>query len=166
MALKEIVAGITVAVIGAVGVGYASLADQDGTTRDESGAVVVGGELGAFRIRVGDCMIDNRSGDLVESVEGIPCGQPHREEAYHAFTLPEGDGTYPGDDVVDDLADTGCYDAFEPFVGLAYDQSQYVFVSLQPHLGSWDDLDDREVLCLISNSDGSPKTGSARGTSR
>ena len=34
--------------------------------------------------------------------------------------------------------------------------------AISPSEGSWDELDDREVLCLISNYDGTMKTGTAK----
>ena len=162
MGLGKIV-GTTVAGLGLVGVGFAGIAGQDDTTRDEAGAIVEGGDLGAFRIRVGDCM-GGGLGDLVESVDGVPCDQLHEFEVYHAFNVPEGADGYPGDAAIEDAAFTGCYDAFAPFVGETYEQSLYGINTLAPTEESWDELDDREVLCLIGFYDGSKKTGSARGT--
>ena len=164
MGIGRVIAG-TVAGLGLVGAGYTGLAGQDDTTRSEDGAIVESGELGAFRIRVGDCL-DSSLGTEVESVEGLPCDQPHSYEVYHAFNLSEGDGTFPGDDAVGTAADEGCYQAFEPFVGLSYQESTYDFLTLVPTEGSWDGLDDREVLCLIANLDGTAKTGTAADTAR
>jgi hypothetical protein len=162
--MKRIIGGATVAGLGLVGLGYSELGGEDGTARDESGAIVEQGEVGAFRIRLGDC-IGGAMTDIVESVEGIPCDQPHEEEVYHAFNLPDGDGSYPGDTTVDELAGTGCYEAFGSFVGIAYEESTaYAFGWLQPTRESWSNLGDREVLCLVGNVDGSLKTGSAGGT--
>jgi hypothetical protein len=164
MGIGKLVGG-AVAGLGVVGLGYAGIAGQDNTTRDESGAIISEGEVGAFRIQLGDCL-NGLSGGLVESVEGVPCSEPHSEEVYHAFNLDEGDGTFPGDEVVGTAADEGCYAAFEPFVGTTFEESEYGFSSLTPSEESWDELDDREVLCLIANYDGTPKTGSAEGTAK
>jgi hypothetical protein len=152
-----------VAGLGLVGLGYAGVGGQDDTTRDDSGAIVEEGELGAFRIRIGDC-IGGDLADQVESVEGVPCDGPHQLEVYYAFNLPEGDGTFPGDLAVAEQAEEGCFNAFEPFVGLNYAESIYDFTTLTPTQGSWDGLDDREVLCMIGNYDGTQKTGTARNT--
>jgi len=150
-----------VAGVGLVGAGYAGLGGQDDSTRDEAGQIVEGGEVGAFRIRLGDCF-NSGAIDEIESVQGVPCSSPHDGEVYLAFLLPEGDGSYPGDPVISDSATEGCYDAFEPFVGAEYETSALDFWSIQPTAGSWDALDDREVLCVLSNYDGTKKTGTGR----
>ncbi len=151
--------------LGLVGVGYSGLAGQDETTRSDSGAIVEEGELGAFRIRIGDCLAASPNGEF-ESIQGVPCNEPHADEVYHAFNLAEGDGNWPGDSHVAEEADIGCYNAFEPFVGLDYESSIYGYATITPTEGSWDGLDDREVLCLINNYDGTTKTGSARGSAQ
>ncbi|MCP3987467.1 MAG: hypothetical protein GY724_00195 [Actinomycetia bacterium] len=162
MGIGRLVGG-AVAGLGLVGVGYAGLGGEDNTTRDDAGSIVEEGELGAFRIRVGDC-IGGALGDEVESVDGVPCDGPHEFEVYYAFNLPEGDGNYPGDYSVEEAASDGCYEAFEPFVGVVYEASIYGFNTLTPTEGSWDGLDDREVLCMLGNYDGTLKTGTARGS--
>jgi hypothetical protein len=162
MGIGRIVAGGTVAGLGLVGVGYAGVAGEDNTTRAETGAIIEEGEIGAFRIRVGDCLGATALGEF-ESASGVPCAQPHADEVYHAFNIPEGDGSWPGDDEVVQDADEGCYNAFEPFVGIAYEDSIYGIGTITPTEASWDGLDDREVLCLVNNYDGSLKTGSAQG---
>jgi len=163
MGIGRIIAGGTVAGLGLVGAGYAGIAGQDTTTRAEDGAIVTEGDIGAFRIRVGDCLGATVEGEF-ESAPGIPCSQPHADEVYYAFNLPEGDGDWPGETVVADAADTGCYNAFEPFAGSVYEESIYGIRSITPTAASWDGFDDREVLCLINHYDGTPKTGTARST--
>ena len=147
--------------LGLVGAGYTGLGGQDNTTRDDNGDIVEAGEVGAFRIQLGDCLNGMTTG-LIESMEGVPCTTPHDVEVYHAFLLP--DGEYPGDDAISEAASNTCYDAFEPFVGHEYETSIYDYSFLSPSLGSWDELDDREVLCLMDNYDRTKKTGTARNT--
>lgn len=162
----RLVAGAGAAGLGLVGVGYAGLAGEDDTTRDESGAVVAGGEVGAFRIRLGDCLLAAADGDF-ESIEAVPCEQPHQNEVFAAFNLPFGESAaFPGRDALGAAADDGCLAQFEPFVGVTYDVSEYGIASITPSEGSWTEVNDREILCLISNYDGTPKTGSARDTNR
>jgi hypothetical protein len=153
--------GGAVAGLGLVGLGYAGLGGQDASTRDDNGAIVEAGEVGAFRIRLGDCLNGATMG-LVESMEGVPCTSPHDVEVYYAFNLP--DGAYAGDDATGDAAAEGCFTAFAGFVGHDYATSIYDFTTLSPSAESWDQLDDREVLCLLSNYDGTKKTGSGRNT--
>ena len=138
MAIGRVVAGVA-AGLGLVGAGYAGLAGEDNTTRDNSGQVVEGGELGAFRIRVGDCFVDPLAGSTFEAVDAVPCTQPHMFEVYAAFNLAYGtDDPFPGQSVVDDLTSDGCYTRFTPFVGLQYEESIFEIgsvVSDQGQLG-------------------------------
>lgn len=135
---------------------------QDNTVRDKAGSVVTDGDIGAFRIEVGDCLRGIDTG-YVASAEGVSCDRSHQYEVYHRYQFPEGD--FPGKSIVDSTADAECLAAFEPFVGLNYADSIYGYTSLQPVQDSWDRVGDREVLCLIGRYDGSEKTGTARGTS-
>jgi hypothetical protein len=156
MAFGRLVAGL---VAGIVVVGCAGLGEKDDTARSESGEIVEGGDLGAFRIRPGDCF-QATMGAEIEAVDAVPCTQLHMFEVYAAFDL--GGNDFPGASAVQELAGEGCYSRFEGFVGLDYEYSKYEFDALTPTAESWRELDDREVLCLISNYDGSRKSGSAQ----
>jgi hypothetical protein len=159
MGIARIVGG-GLAGLGIVGAGYLGTAGQDESVRDESGQVIQGGEVGAFRIRLGDCV---NIGDvtMVESVQAVPCGQLHEAEVYYAFNLP--DSAWPGDVAVEDQADAGCLAHFDDFVGLPYEASRYDYTTLMPSEQTWDEFDDREVLCFLVNYDGTLKRGSGRG---
>jgi hypothetical protein len=153
---------VGVAGLGLVGVGYAGVAGQDDSTRDSTGAVVEGGQVGALRIRTGDCMGDI-PGSTFETVDAVPCAQPHKYEVFAAFNLPfDNSAAFPGEESIATLSDDGCADRFAGFVGLAYEQSIYMYGMTFPTAGTWDEVDDREVLCLISNYDGTTKQGTAR----
>lgn len=132
---------------------------DDDTTRDENGEIVASGDAGTFSIKLGDCL-NGAPIDVVESLQGVPCSTPHDVEAYHVFNLPDGD--YPGAAAVSEAAGNACSDAFEPFVGHPSETSIYDISSLAPSHESWNELDDREVLCLIEHYDDTQKTGSAR----
>jgi hypothetical protein len=161
-----------VATLGLVGAGYL-VAGCSEESRDETGAIDEAGELDAFSIKVGDCVdnvVTDSASTEVESVGGVPCAQPHQAEAYHAFDLPEGDGTFPGDAAVGEQADAGCIAAFQGFVGLAYEQSALDYTWLVPTLASWDERDDREVLCFVIEPGPTgeliPLTGTVAGAAR
>lgn len=160
MGIGRVVGGAVVG-LGLVGAGYTGLGGQDNSTRDDNGDIVRSGEVGAFRIQLGDCLNGATTG-LIESMEGVPCTTPHDVEVYHAFNL--GDGPYPGDASITESAGNGCMAAFEPFVGHEYETSIYDISYLYPSLDSWTELDDREVLCLMDNYDGTKKIGSAQNT--
>ena len=151
--------GAGVAGAGLVGAGLTGLAFDDDTVRDEAGQITEGGEVGAFRIRLGDCMVDPGEG-TIESVEAVPCSDPHDLEIYHAFNAVGTD--FPAD--MDMQADLGCYNAFEPFVGETYERSMYDYMIITPTPESWAELDDREVLCALTSYDGQATFGSGEGT--
>jgi hypothetical protein len=158
--VKRLIAGGAVALVAVfAGVG----AFQDDTVRDESGAIVEGGGVGAFVIQNGDCIIIP-SNDLVQSVEGVPCSQSHDAEAYYLFDLA--DGSYPGPDWVSESGLNGCLGAFPAFVGISYDRSEFDVFWLEPTEDSWNELDDREIVCMVTALDGSSLTGSMRGSGR
>ena len=168
MAIGRLIGAVAGAAgIGAVGIGYAGIAGQDDTTRDEeTGEVVEGGEIGAFRIRVGDCLADVTVGEF-ESAEAVPCSTPHLVEVYAAFNL-EGDldAPFPGVSTVTDSAEAECLHRFAPFVDHPFATSIFDIQTITPAEEGWQRLDDREVLCLIGRYDGSLKTGSAEGAGR
>lgn len=163
MGIGRIIGG-TVAGLGMVGLGYTGIAGTDDTTRDEAGAIVEEGEVGAFRIQVGDCLITPDGATEIESVQGVPCSEPHSDEVYHAFNIAG--SVFPGDEAVGLQADQGCYEAFESFVGATYEESIYDFGAIYPTAGSWNELGDREVLCTMYLYAGGNKTGSAQGTAQ
>lgn len=150
-----------VAAAGLVGAGCSTSAEVDETTRDDSGAISEGGELGVFEIEVGDCF-DVGDADEVETVDAIPCDQPHVYEAFATFDLT-GD-EYPGDDVVGEQAGTGCIERFEAYVGAPYETSSLFVFPISPSEQTWEDQDDREVICTLVTEDQSPRTGSAEGS--
>jgi hypothetical protein len=152
--------------LGLVGVGVVKgVAGEDHSTRDEAGAIVEAGEVGAFRIRLGDCILSIPPDGAFDSVDAVPCTAAHAAEVYAAFTLAgDDDATWPGASSVTTDADEGCYQRFMPFVGLAYEQSTYGFFSITPTQQSWEEVDDREILCMIAPMDGTQSTGTAEGT--
>src|SRR5262245_65923680 len=109
--------------LGLVGVGVVKgVAGEDHTTRDDAGAVVEGGEVGAFRIRLGDCLAQIAPTGEFESVNAVPCSEPHAAEVYAAFNLlADEDAAWPGSPSISSEADEGSYIRFEPFVGVPYE---------------------------------------------
>ncbi len=133
---------------------------DDQSTRDSAGDVVEGGEVGAFRLQVGDCLAEAAVGD-VKSVPVVPCTDPHDTELYHSFDLPDGD--FPGEEAVIASAEEGCLAEFEAFIGATYESSIYDVSYLYPTEQSWTDLDDRTVLCGVFLVDGTAAVESAAG---
>lgn len=132
-------------------------------TRDADGAIVETEDAAdVFAITVGDCTNDeDLSATEVSTVPAVPCDTEHDNEAYWAFEL-EGDD-FPGATEVENLADEGCYGAFEAFVGAAYEDSRYDYFPMTPTTESWAQ-GDREVVCFVYDAAGEKLTGSAAGT--
>ena len=121
----------------------------DNTVRDEQNQIVESGGLGAFSIEVGDCLNLPSELNEVQSVEGVPCSEPHSAQAYALFDVVGFGDEYPGESAFDEQAETGCLESFEPFVGVAYEDSELYFMTLEPSEASWVELDDREIVCLL-----------------
>lgn len=115
----------------------------------------------ALDLQLGDCFNDPASAE-VETVIVVPCDADHDFEVYHLFELP--DGEYPGPEKLEEQWIQGCLPEFEPFVGVSFDESGLDISAIFPTEQSWEDLDDREVLCSVTAVDGSPRRSSARGT--
>ena len=71
-----------------------------------------------------------------------------------------------GANVIENAAADGCLTRFHPFVGLAYEYSELEIFWLEPTEESWDEIDDREITCMVVALDGTKLTGSMRGSGR
>lgn len=107
------------------------------------------------------CMqVDENLPAEVETLPVVDCVDAHSHEIYATVTSPE--TVFPGVDALGDLAQVKCLEAFEPFVGTSPFDSVLSYTWLVPTLQSWNDEDDREVLCVLMNRDGSSLTGTMR----
>jgi hypothetical protein len=126
-----------------------SNADVDETERDDAGNVVEGGDLGVFRLQVGDCIlvpsgIDDGSTDEVGALAAIPCNEEHTGEVVLVEDQFYGDvDEFPGEDESFTMAGPPCIDALDAYTGTEYESSTFDFYTLVPTSLSWDQLDDR-----------------------
>lgn len=100
--------------------------------------------------------------DLPPEVERLPiidCEIAHTHEIYATVDYEE-QSVFPGVEVLGEFAQVACLEAFEPFVGTSAFDSSLSYTWLVPTLGSWNDRDDREVLCVLASRDGSELRGS------
>lgn len=116
-----------------------------------------------FSLEVGQCFNDPDAFTEVSDVEVVDCGEPHDNEVYHLFDLPDGD--FPGATTVQQLANEGCLGAFEGYVGTTYDISLWEVGLLQPTSETWDQ-GDQEVVCFLFDLNGEQLAGSARNSNR
>ena len=64
---------------------YGAVTDVD---RDDNGAIVGGGSVDAFNVKIGDCFNDTFGDDEeVTNVPGVPCSDPHDNEAFAIIDL-------------------------------------------------------------------------------
>jgi len=136
---RNILAAAGVAVAAAIGI--SSMAQ-----RDDAGQITEAGAVDAFEVRVGDCFDDTAFGaEQISEVPGVPCVDPHDNEVYALFDVQ---GEWPGDERIEELAYTGCHERFESAIGKSYEDSVIDYTVIYPSEGSWNEFDDREVICV------------------
>jgi hypothetical protein len=157
--MRNWIIGIAIAA-GVYGVTVAMRAD-----RDDTGAIVDEGSLGAFEMRVGDCFDDGSTfaddNPEVNSVPGVPCSSPHDNEVYAVFDVDA--ASFPEGDEMARLAFESCMARFSEFVGKDYDSSALDIATLYPTRESWSRQNDREVVCAVYDVAAAKLTGSVKG---
>ena len=103
-----------------------------------------------FALEIGQCFDDPDTSGTVTAVDMVDCSDPHDNEVYALFDMP--DSTFPGLSVVKEAAADGCYNAFEPHVGLDYESSVFDFSWLAPTPNSWEN-GDHEIVCIAYDLD-------------
>ncbi|MCP5030027.1 MAG: hypothetical protein GY929_27480, partial [Actinomycetia bacterium] len=114
-----------------------------------------GQALSVRSLQLSHCWVDSSFDDadaLTKLVAVTDCAQPHRAEVYSVVCLdtfdedliivPCGHETqpldYPGEAVLDHMANEACLEGFEPFVGLEYSVSEINFLPFVPGQSAWD----------------------------
>lgn len=148
------------------------LSDGDAPRTEPGGEITASAQADPFKIIKGDCIDllaldgygDAAEGEEfeVETVPVVPCAEPHTGEVYSETTL-KGD-KYPGKKSVDKTFDDWCYDEFEKFVGLSYDESEYGYTGFYPTQDTWEQLDDRTIQCIVSSDE--PVEGTLKAAAR
>jgi hypothetical protein len=107
------------------------------------------------------------AGTTVSSVTTIDCAKTHAAEVYAVFTWSgsETNDQFPGDTAVNDQATTGCKDAFQPYVGTAFDQSTLEATYMLPTADTWKQ-GDRTFICLVMGPSGATLDGSVKGSNK
>lgn len=113
-----------------------------------------------FDLKVGDCF-DEPNGGGGDALLYSSCDVPHTYEAY-SVVIMEGEATYPGDDAVAEFAANACLESFQGYVGSNPNSSSFTYEYIVPSESTWENMNDREIMCLVTPKDGSPTTGSAQ----
>jgi hypothetical protein len=142
-------------------IGFAAYGAATKANRDDSGAIVGQGTVDAFHVNVGDCFDDTDSmEEEVSSLPGVPCSDPHDNEAFAIFDVTITD--YPGGDAMSELANESCIEHFESFVGLDYPSSSLDVFAMYPSVQSWK-RKDREIICSVYDMEADKLVGSMQG---
>jgi hypothetical protein len=121
-------------------------------------------EVSANNLEVGDCTDEDLSGAVGE-VDTVDCADSHTAEVFALFDISGDD--FPGTADVQSQATEGCNgDRFEEYVGTPYEESEIYTTYLVPTEQTWNDADDRTVICLAVTQDGSASEGSVEGANR
>jgi hypothetical protein len=119
-----------------------------------TGTSVEGAEdISVSDLEVGTCFDDpafaaDDTTTVSETTE-VQCFDPHDAEVYAIVRYTQDqDDPHPGDEAVQDYADDQCFDRFEDFVGVPYEESALDIATLWPTEDSWD-AGDREATCAV-----------------
>ena len=132
-------------------------------------------ETSAFDLELGDCF-DTEDVTTVADVVVVDCDASHVYEVFGVSDFDAGaNEAFPGEQPLNDAADEACRPAFEDYVGVPYDVSEWFATYVNPSEGTWEQ-GDREILCVLHaeappGPDGTelpppPVTGSAEGSER
>lgn len=151
----------------ASGSAAASVAVSDSTSAapSESAAASAEGSMtSAFDLEVGDCFnTDDIS--TVDEVAVVGCEAAHVYEVFGLGEYGAEDDAFPGDDALTTAANEVCRPAFEDYVGVDYDSSEWHGTFINPSEETWAQ-GDREILCVLHTGDETEVTGSAEGSAR
>lgn len=152
-------------VLGAVLAAVVLAGCSSGPERDEeTGELLEAGEIDVFELQVGDCLAGFDEQAEISTVRVVPCSEEHTDELFAAAAVSEVGDEYPGNDAIAEEANAKCYEEFEAFVGLPWEDSELDFGFLAPTEASWND-GDREILCTVGDSSTSV-TGTLEGANR
>lgn len=105
-------------------------------------------------LAAGECVNGLQAG-RVETVQRVPCTDPHQAEAFAVFYLDPGE--WPGEEAVTRAAEEGCVTRMQTSFPEAYEDRSIGVFFFHPSISTWR-LDDRKVTCLAEYTDG-PREG-------
>lgn len=113
---------------------------------------------------VGDCFQSPESSTEVAELDKVDCDEPHDNEVFAIFDLDDGD--FPGTADVERLAQEGCTERFERYVGAPSETTDLGLFAITPNRRTWEGAGDREVICAAFALDGDDLEGSVKGAGR
>lgn len=136
-----------------------------------SGSKTPGTNVSVFTVNVGECF--EAPGEVqaeLSKIRRVPCAAQHVREAYAIVDYKAPAGTtstdaYPGADALSVYAKGVCAQQYKPYVGVDYLDSSLFFTYLFPSARSWEQDDDRKIICFVTTT-GAPLTGSVKGSKK
>jgi hypothetical protein len=124
----------------------------------------------AFDLEPGNCVAAPTDvTSEISKLRVVPCTTPHTQEVYAIDKYDEQGSErgaqYPGESKLDTFAKGVCGQHYESYVGVAYQDSSLFFTYLMPSARSWQDGDDRNVICFVTTT-GNKLTSSVKGSKR
>jgi hypothetical protein len=127
-----------------------------------------------FSVEVGQCFqAPSKVQAELSSLTRTACTKPHTREAYAILTYAPvdpasgsstaGASAYPGSDALSTFAKGACAQRFRSYVGVDYLDSSLFFTYLFPSVRSWEQDDDRKVVCFVTTT-GGELTSSVKGS--
>ena len=111
-----------------------------------------------FDMAVGECFEEPSSLEFSD-VEKIDCDEPHDNQVFALYDLAG--SSLPSPETMIE----GCVDRFGSAIGTSYATTIYYASMFGPSEQSWDEIDDREVVCYVYIP-GEKTVGSALGSGR
>ena len=146
--------------------GDSALGDVPSETTGPDGAET-GDSVSVFDLEAGDCFDDPEAttGTLTD-IPLLACDAPHDNEVFAIFDLAGGPSApFPGATTVDRDAVEGCQGArFTTYVGRPFAESRFLVTTITPNRQSWEQVDDREVVCVLYDPALQPLEESAEGS--
>ena len=133
-----------------------------------AGAVLIiaacGNDVAANDVEVGQCSNQDLTGSVGE-IDTVDCEDSHTLEVFAVYDVEGND--FPGVEEITAEALEGCTgDRFEDYVGVPYAESDIFYDSLAPNEQTWNEADDRTVICFAVSSDRSATEGSVKDANR
>lgn len=156
---RTITAGLAVGVLALFSCGD----DRQPSGRDSDGRVTRPEDVSVLELDVGDCLTPPADvAAELEQVRVVPCADSHTQEVFALVTHP-GEGAYPGTPALSAFADVSCLEHYQEYVGVAYQDSKFLYTYLLPSSRSWTDGNDRRIVCIVT-AKGEQLTGSVKGS--
>lgn len=109
----------------------------------------------------GPCFDLETDAGVVTGWDEVSCDGPRQVEVSFAALFEE--GPFPGDEYLNDNAAETCLNAYETYVGISPEESEYDVNWLVPTESQWAD-GVRKGICLVVSDDGSTLTGTVKGS--